>query len=35
MPQTGDAAQLSLVLGVLVLSAAGLAAVVTVRHRRS
>ena len=35
VPQTGDAAQLSLVLGVLVLSAAGLAAVVTVRRRRS
>jgi len=35
VPQTGDAAQLSLVLGVLVLSAAGLAAVVTLRKRRS
>ena len=35
VPQTGDTAQLSLVLGVLVLSAAGLAAVVTVRRRRS
>ena len=35
VPQTGDASQLSLVLGVLVLSAAGLAAVVTVRRRRS
>ncbi|MBM6694853.1 LPXTG cell wall anchor domain-containing protein [Pseudoflavonifractor capillosus] len=35
MPQTGDAAQLSLVLGVLVLSAAGLAAVVNLRKRRS
>lgn len=35
VPQTGDAAQLSLVLGVLVLSAAGLAAVVTLRRRRS
>ena len=35
VPQTGDAAQLSLVLGVLVLSAAGLAAVVNLRKRRS
>lgn len=35
VPQTGDTAQLSLVLGALVLSAAGLAAVVTVRRRRS
>ena len=35
VPQTGDHAQLGLVFSVLVLSAAGLAAVVTVRRRRS
>ncbi|OUP39901.1 LPXTG cell wall anchor domain-containing protein, partial [Pseudoflavonifractor sp. An187] len=35
VPQTGDNAQLGLVFGVLVLSAAGLAAVVTMRRRRS
>ncbi|MBM6695434.1 LPXTG cell wall anchor domain-containing protein, partial [Pseudoflavonifractor capillosus] len=35
VPQTGDTAQLSLVFRALVLSAAGLAAVVTVRRRRS
>ena len=35
VPQTGDNAQLGLVFSVLVLSAAGLAAVVTMRRRRS
>ena len=35
VPQTGDHAQLGLVFSILVLSAAGLAAVVTVRRRRS
>ena len=35
VPQTGDHAQLGLVFSVLVLSAAGLAAVVTMRRRRS
>ena len=35
VPQTGDHAQLGLVFSILVLSAAGLAAVVTMRRRRS
>ena len=35
VPQTGDNAQLGLVFSILVLSAAGLAAVVTMHRRRS
>ena len=35
VPQTGDASQLGMVFSTLVLSAAGLAAVVTARKRRS